>query len=55
MFNNEPACTSCMHEEVCKYKESYLKVCDVASNINAPLDNLDCVKGIEVHCKYYDL
>lgn len=55
MFNIVPACTSCMHKKVCKYKENYLKVCDAASNINVPLDNLDCVKGIEVRCKYYDL
>ena len=55
MFNIVPACTSCMHKKVCKYKENYLKVCDEASNINVPLDNLDRVKGIEVRCKYYDL
>lgn len=62
-------CTSCAHKEVCKHKESYLKVCDAASNINITLNehygdsvrtrcipaaNVDCVGYIEVHCKYYE-
>lgn len=46
-------CASCAHKDVCKYKEGYLKVCEAASNINVTLDNFDCIKGIEVHCKYY--
>ena len=45
MSNNETACTSCAHKDVCRHKESYLKVCDAASNINITL---------EVHCKYYE-
>ena len=68
MSNNEPACTSCAHKEVCKHKEGYLKVCDAASNINItlqehyengirtriiPVSNFDCATYIEVHCKYY--
>ena len=68
MSNNEPACTSCAHKDVCKYKEGYLKVCEAASNINVtlkdhyedgvrariiPVANFDCVEYIEVHCKYY--
>ena len=68
MSNNETACTSCAHKDVCKYKEGYLKVCDAASNINVtlkehyedgvrariiPVDNFDCVGYIEVHCKHY--
>lgn len=69
MSNNELACTGCAHREVCKHKEDYLKVCDAASNINVtlnehyedgvrarciPVTNFDCVKYIEVHCKYYE-
>ena len=69
MSNNETACTSCAHKDVCKYKESYLKVCDAASNINVilkdhyegsvrgriiPAANFDCVEYIEVHCKHYE-
>ena len=68
MSNNETACTSCAHKDVCKYKEGYLKVCDAASNINVtlkdhyedgartryiPIDNVDCIGYIEVHCKHY--
>ena len=44
-------CTGCIHREVCKHKESYLKVCDAASNINVTL--FDCIGYIEVNCKYY--
>ena len=62
------ACTSCVHKEVCKYKEGYLKVCEAASNINVtleehyedgvrarivPVNNFGCVEAIEVRCKYY--
>ena len=62
-------CTSCVHKEVCKHKESYLKVCDAASNINVtlkehyedgmrariiPVANFDCIGYIEVHCKHYE-
>lgn len=69
MSNNETACTSCAHREVCKHKESYLKVCEATSNINAtlkdhyedgvragiiPVANLDCVEYIEAHCKHYE-
>lgn len=61
-------CTSCAHKDVCKHEESYLKVCDAASNINItlnehyeggararyiPVANFDCIKDIEVYCKYY--
>ena len=68
MHNNETACTSCAHKDVCKYKEGYLKVCDAASSINVtlkehyedgmrariiPVANFDCVGYIEVNCKYY--
>lgn len=69
MSNNETACTSCAHKDVCKYKEGYLKVCDAASNINVtlkdhcedgvrariiPVANFDCVEYIEVRCKHYE-
>lgn len=69
MSNNETACTSCAHKDVCKYKEGYLKVCDAASNINVtlkdhyedgvrariiPVTNFDCVEYIEVRCKHYE-
>lgn len=64
----ETECTSCAHKDVCRHKESYLKVCDAASNINVtlkehyedgvrariiPVANFDCIKDIEVYCKYY--
>ena len=69
MSNNESACTSCAHKDVCKYKEGYLKVCDAACNINVtlkdhyedgvrariiPVANFDCVEYIEVRCKHYE-
>ena len=69
MSNNETACTSCAHKDVCKYKEGYLKVCDAASNTNVtlkdhcedgvrariiPVANFDCVEYIEVRCKHYE-
>ena len=69
MSDNETACTSCAHKDVCKYKEGYLKVCEAASNINVTLNdhyvdgarariipaaNFDCVECIEVHCKHYE-
>ena len=65
----ETVCTSCMHREVCKHKEGYLKVCEAASNINVtlkehyedgvrariiPVANFDCIKDIEVYCKHYE-
>ena len=54
----ETECTSCVHREVCKHKEGYLKVCEAASNINVTLKdhfaNFDCVEYIEVHCKHYE-
>ena len=68
MSNNETACTSCAHKDVCKYKEDYLKVCDATTNINIalnehyengartryiPIANVDCIGYVEVHCKYY--
>ena len=55
-------------QQVCKHKESYLKVCDATSNINVtlkdhcedgvragiiPVANFDCIGYVEVHCKYY--
>ena len=61
-------CTSCVHKDVCKYKEGYLKACEAASNINVtlnehyedcirarhtPITNFDCIGYVEVHCKYY--
>lgn len=64
----ETECTSCAHKEVCRHKEGYLKVCEAASNINVtlkehyedgvrariiPVANFDCIKDIEVYCKYY--
>lgn len=49
----ETECTSCAHKDVCKHKEGYLKVCAAASNINVTLKNFDCIKDIEVYCKYY--
>ena len=69
MSNNETACTSCAHKDVCKYKEGYLKVCEAASNINVtlkdhyedgvrariiPVANFDYVEYIEVHCRHYE-
>ena len=52
MHNNETACTSCAHKDVCKYKEDYLKVCEAASNINVTLK--DHYEGGLIHCKYYE-
>ena len=49
-------------------REKYLKVCEAACNINItlnehyedgartryiPVDNVDCIGYIEVHCKHY--
>ena len=60
--------TARAHTAVCKHKERSPHVCETARNINItlnehyedsartryiPVDNVDCIGYIEVHCKHY--
>lgn len=60
------SCTSCMHCEVCKYKENYLKVCEAVFNTKVnepcedgkqfrtiPITNFEFLGDVLVSCKFY--
>ena len=62
----EVSCTKCIHQEVCKYKQDFLDVCNAVSSIvvnrpcedgkkveMTPITNLDCLDDIYVCCRYY--
>lgn len=62
----ETFCTTCTHRDVCKYKENYLKVCEVVFNTQVnefsedghgitsiPLSNFECIGSIFVTCIFH--
>lgn len=62
----ETSCTSCMHREVCKHKEKYLKACDAVFNTKVnefgeygytfravPITNFEFLGDVFVSCKFY--
>lgn len=64
----EVSCTRCLHQEVCKYKQDFLDICNAVSSstVNRPCEdgkkvkttpiaNLDCLGGINIECRYYQM
>ena len=62
----EVSCTRCLHQEVCKYKQDFLDICNAVSSSTVnrpcedgkkvqttPITNLDCLGGIQIECRYY--
>ena len=62
----EVSCTRCLHQEVCKYKQDFLDICNAVSSstVNRPCEdgkkvqttpiaNFDCLGGIQIECRYY--
>ena len=47
----EVPCTRCLHQEVCKYKQDFLDICNKVKT--TPITNLDCLGGIQIECRYY--
>lgn len=64
----EVSCTRCLHQEVCKYKQDFLDICNAVSSSTVnrpcedgkkvqttPITNLDCLGGIQIECRYYQM
>ena len=64
----EVSCTQCLHQEVCKYKQDFLDICNAVSSSTVnrpcedgkkvqttPITNLDCLGGIQIECRYYQM
>ena len=64
----EVPCTRCLHQEVCKYKQDFLDICNAVSSstVNRPCEdgkkvqttpiaNLNCLGGIQIECRYYQM
>lgn len=49
----EVSCTRCLHQEVCKYKQDFLDICNKIQT--TPITNLDCLGGIQIECRYYQM
>lgn len=49
----EVSCTRCLHQEVCKYKQDFLDICNKIKT--TPITNLDCLGGINIECRYYQM
>ena len=64
----EVSCTRCLHQEVCKYKQDFLDICNAVSSsiVNrpcedgkkveiTPITNFDFLGGIQIECLYYQM
>ena len=64
----EVSCTRCLHQEVCKYKQDFLDICNAVSSSTVnrpceggkkvqttPITNFDCLGGIQIECRYYQM
>lgn len=64
----ETQCTSCLHKDVCKHKKDFLDICDAVFKATVhkpctderkfsmtPVTNYECLSGIEVKCRYYQM
>ena len=64
----EVSCIRCLHQEVCKYKQDFLDICNAVSSSTVnrscedgkkvqttPITNLDCLGGIQIECRYYQM
>ena len=49
----EVPCTRCLHQEVCKYKQDFLDICNKIKTTH--ITNLDCLGGIQIECRYYQM
>ena len=62
----EVSCTKCLHQEVCRYKQDFLDICNAVSSSTVnrpcedgkkvqttPITNFDCIGGIQIECRYY--
>ena len=62
----EVSCTRCLHQEVCKYKQDFLDICNAVSSsmVNrpcedgkkvetTPITNFVFLGGIQIECRYY--
>ena len=64
----EVSCTRCLHQEVCKYKQDFLDICNAVSSSTVnrpcedrkkvqttPITNFDFLGGIQIECRYYQM
>ena len=64
----EVSCTRCLHQEVCKYKQDFLDICNAVSSsiVNrpcedgkkveiTPITNFNFLGGIQIECRYYQM
>ena len=64
----EVSCTRCLHQEVCRHKQDFLDICNAVSSSTVnrhcedgkkvqtiPITNLDCLGGIQIECRYYQM
>lgn len=64
----EVSCTQCFHQEVCKYKQDFLDICNAVSSSTVnrpcedgkkvqttPITNFDCLGYIKIECRYYQM
>ena len=64
----EVPCTRCLHQEVCRHKQDFLDIYDAVSSsmVNrpcedgkkvktTPITNFDCLGGIQIECRYYQM
>ena len=49
----EVSCTKCLHQEVCIHKQDFLDICNKVKT--TPITNLDCLGGIQIECRYYQM
>ena len=64
----EVSCTRCLHQEVCRHKQDFIDICNAVSNSTVnrpcedgkkvqttPITNFDCLGGIQIECRYYQM
>ena len=64
----EVPCTQCLHQEVCRHKQDFLdswnavssikihKRCEDGKEVSAiHITNFDCLGGIQIECRYYQM
>ena len=64
----EVPCTRCLHQEVCRHKQDFLDIYNAVSSsmVNRPCEdgkkvktipitNFDCLGGIQIECRYYQM
>ena len=64
----EVPCTRCLHQEVCRHKQDFLDICNAVSSSTVnrpcedgkkvktiPITNFNCLGGIQIECRYYQM